>query len=222
MDVEKIIRSRHSVRVYQDKIIEKEKVEILNKLIDKCNKEGNLNIQLVLNDPEVFDKFILHYGRLKNAKNYLAIIGKKSNYLEETCGYYGEKIVLKAQEIGLNTCWVAGTYSKNAVKAQINDGEKLVCIIAIGYGVNNGVERKSKTFNDVSLSKDVPNWYKKGIEYALLAPTAINQQRFKFKLIDNNNVVLTSANYKMAKIDKGIVKYHFELGANLKNFSWYK
>lgn len=217
--MENIIKSRHSVRSYLDKEIEKEKVDILNKLIDACNKEGNLNIQLILNEPDVFNKFILHYGRLKGAKNYLAMVGKKDKNLDENIGYYGEKIVLKAQEIGLNTCWVAGTYSKGSVKANISKDEKLVCIIAIGYGENSGRERKSKTFDDVSISKDVPDWYKKGVEYALLAPTAINQQKFKFELI-GDKVLLKSGVGSLTKVDKGIVKYHFELGAGLDNFKW--
>ena len=221
MDMDKIINERHSVRKYLDKQIEKEKIEELNKIIDECNKDGNLHIQLVLNDRDAFSKFFLNYGKLE-ASNYLAMIGKDSEDLYNKIGYYGEKIVIEAQRMGLNTCWVSGTYNKKYVKADINSDEKIVCVIAIGYGVNNGIKRKSKTFNEVSYSKNVPDWYKKGIEYALLAPTAINQQKFKFELIDENKVKLSSSvGLSNAKIDLGIVKYHFELGAGVDNFTWY-
>ena len=144
------------------------------------------------------------------------MIGKKSELLEEKIGYNGEKIVLKAQELGLNTCWVAGTYKKKAVKAKINGDEKLICVIAIGYGETNGIVRKSKSFDDVNDSNDYPDWYKKGVEFALLAPTAINQQKFKFKYLDEDNVKAYSGMGPMTKIDLGIVKYHFELGADRK------
>ena len=222
MDIEKIIKERHSVRKYLDKPIEKEKVDKLNKLIDKINKENELNIQLVLNERSTFDKFFLNYGKV-NAFNYLALIGKDRKDLETVLGYYGEMIVLEAQDLGLNTCWVSGTYSKREVIADIKDGERLVCIIAIGYGENQGIKRKSKSFKEVSYSIDVPDWYKKGIEYALLAPTAVNQQKFKFELIDNNKVRLTPGiGLSNIKIDLGIVKYHFELGADTKNFTWYE
>ena len=221
MNIEKIIKERHSVRKYLDKPIEKEKVDKLNKLIDKINKENELNIQLVLNERSTFDKFFLNYGKV-NAFNYLALIGKDRKDLETVLGYYGEMIVLEAQDLGLNTCWVSGTYSKREVIADIKDGERLVCIIAIGYGENQGIKRKSKSFKEVSYSIDVPDWYKKGIEYALLAPTAVNQQKFKFELIDNNKVRLTPGiGLSNIKIDLGIVKYHFELGADTKNFTWY-
>ncbi len=218
-EMEKIIKERHSVRSYLDKEIEKKKVDELNELIDIINKKEDLNIQLILNDREVFDKFILHYGRIKNCNNYIALIGKKDSLLEEKVGYFGEQIVLKAQGLGLNTCWVAGTYKKSIVKAKINNNEKLVCIIAIGYGKTNGVVRKSKTIEEVTDSKDYPDWFKKGVEFALLAPTAINQQKFKFDYIDDNIVKAKALRGHLTKIDLGIVKYHFELGAN-KKIDW--
>ena len=222
MDIDKIIKERHSVRKYIDKQIEKDKVDKLNNLIDKINKDNDLHIQLILNERETFDKFFLNYGKI-NAFNYIALIGKDRKDLEILLGYYGEMIVLEAQDLGLNTCWISGTYNKNSVKAAIKDNEKLICIIAIGYGETQGIKRKSKSFKEVSYSIDVPDWYKKGIEYALLAPTAINQQKFKFELIDNNKVRLTpGVGLSNTKIDMGIVKYHFELGAGLENFEWYE
>ncbi|MBQ8891606.1 MAG: nitroreductase family protein [Bacilli bacterium] len=216
---EKLIRERHSVRSYLDKEIEQVKINELNKLISSINEQENLNIQLILNDGEAFDKFILHYGRLKNCKNYIALIGKKDSSLDEKVGYNGEKIVLKAQELGLNTCWVAGTYKKALVKADINKDEKLVCVIAIGYGETNGVIRKSKTIDEVTDSNNYPEWYRRGIEFALLAPTALNEQKFKFEYIDDENVKVVPGRGAMTKIDLGIVKYHFELGAN-KKINW--
>lgn len=218
-NIEGTIKARHSVRKFTDKQIGKELVEQLNTIIKGCNNEGKLNIQLVLNDRETFDKSLLHYGKIQNASDYLAMVGEKCENLEEKIGYYGEKIVLEAQELGLNTCWVAGTYNKGSVKATIKENEKLICIIAIGYGENQGKPHKGKEFNDVSVTKNVPEWYKKGIEYALLAPTAINQQRFKFEL-SGNTVSVKPGIGPMTKIDMGIVKYHFELGAGKENFKW--
>ena len=218
-NIEKIIRERHSVRSYLDKKIEKDKVDELNKLIDDINKKEDLNIQLILYDREVFDKFILQYGRLKNCNNYIALIGKKDSLLEEKVGYFGEQIVLKAGELGLNTCWVAGTYKKSAVKAKINSNEKLVCIIALGYRETNGVVRRSKSIEDVTDSEQYPDWFKKGIEFALLAPTAINQQKFKFEYVDENIVKAIALKGHLTKVDLGIVKYNFELGAN-KKIEW--
>lgn len=217
-----VIKSRHSVRSYTDKKIEGNVKEELEELIKKCNNDVKLNIKLVLNESKAFDTFMAHYGKFDNVKNYIVMSGKKSNDLEEKCGYYGEMIVIKAQELGLNTCWVGLTYNKKFVRKEIN-GEKIVVVIAIGYGKTNGVEHKIKSYEDVVKNKgNTPEWFKKGIEYALLAPTALNQQKFIFDLVDENEVEILPGNGFYTRVDMGIAKYHFELGARLENFRWKK
>ena len=114
MELFEAMKKRHSVRQYIDKPIEGEVLEALLSETDGCNKEGDLNIQLVLNEPKAFDSFMAHYGRFEGVTNYLALVGKRCRDLDEKCGYYGERLVLKAQQLGLNTCWVALTYKKNS------------------------------------------------------------------------------------------------------------
>ncbi len=220
MDIDKIVRSRHSVRKYLSKSIEEDKVKEINNMIDKINKENDLNFQLILNERDAFAKFCLNYGKL-NASNYIALVGKDNSDLDEKIGYYGEMLVIKAQELGLNTCWVTGSYSKREVKAIINNKEKLVGVIAIGYGETQGLKRKSKKYSEVSYTNEAPDWYKKGVEYSLLGPSAMNQQKFKFELLDNNKVRITpGVGLINTKIDMGIAKYQFELGAGKENFTW--
>lgn len=208
MDILEIMKSRHSVRQYTDKKIEPEKRRILNGLAEKCNAESGLNIQVIYDEPKCFDSMMAHYGKFSGCKNYIAVVGKKSKDLDEKAGYYGEKLVLKAQELGLNTCWVAMTHGKSTAK--IEKGEKLAIIISLGYGKNQGVAHKSKKMSDVCSQTDkVPAWFTKGMEAVLLAPTAMNQQKFKFTLKgDEVEAVATGGFY--SKIDLGIVKYHFE------------
>lgn len=81
-----------------------------------------------------------HYGKFENVKNYIAIVGNKND--QEKAGYYGEKIVLKCQKLGLNTCWVAMTHGKS--KAQIKRGQKLLIIISLGYGETQEFHIKAK------------------------------------------------------------------------------
>lgn len=210
------IKERHSVREYLDKDIDLNDLAVLNPEIERINKEHNLHFQLVTNSSETFSKFILPYGKLK-AFHYLALVGKKSPDLEEKVGYYGEQLVLLAKHCSLDTCWVAGTYSKKYTKIEIEKDEKLVGIIAIGYGTNHGHPHKSKTFTEVSNTKEgFPEWYTNGIEAALLAPTAINQQKFKFTFNEDGSITLNKGRGPYVNVDAGIVKYHFEVGANRK------
>ena len=133
MEIMEAMKQRHSVRQYTDQRIEKEAAEKLQREIDACNKESGLHIQLVTGEPKAFDGFMAHYGKFSGVKNYIALIGKKGPKLEETCGYYGERLVLLAQQLGLNSCWVAMTYSKIKGAYEVKVGEKLCCVISIGY-----------------------------------------------------------------------------------------
>ena len=112
MDLMEAMKERHSVRQYTDQTLDEEVIRLLTEEIDACNQESGLHIQLVKNEPKAFDGFMAHYGNFSGVTNYIAMVGKKCPALEETCGYYGERLVLKAQQLGLNTCWVAMTYSK--------------------------------------------------------------------------------------------------------------
>lgn len=215
-----IIKKRHSVRSYLDKPLDSEIIRKLQQTIDECNQEGNLHIQLVSNEPKAFDGFMAHYGNFKGVSNYIALIGPRNKDLEELCGYYGEKLVLTAESLGLNTCWVYMTYRKIKEAFVVEDNEKLVCVIALGYGAESGKPHSSKRLEDVVLvNEDMPDWFVNGVEMALLAPTAMNQQKFEF-ILDGNTVLATAGFGVCTKIDLGIVKYHFELGAGKENFKW--
>lgn len=209
-----LMKSRHSVRQYLDKKIEEDKRNILNELATNINNEAKLNIQICYDEPKAFDTFMAHYGKFSGVTNYIALIATKNQ--DEQIGYYGEQLALKAQELGLNTCWVAMTYGKSKANIRLNKGEKIYCVLALGYGKNQGVAHKIKSLNQVSnISENTPDWFKKGVEASLLAPTAMNQQKFKF-IYENEKVTAKSGIGFYTKIDLGIAKYHFELGANRK------
>lgn len=220
MELMDAIRARHSVRQYTDQQPEPTTLAALQAEIDACNQQSGLHIQLVTNEPKAFDSFMAHYGKFSGVCNYIALVGKKSNTLDELCGYYGERLVLKAQQLGLNSCWVAMTYKKIPDTFTVAKDEKLTVVLAIGYGKTQGTAHKSKPAGQVSnLTPHAPDWFKSGVEAALLAPTAMNQQ--KFKLICTGNKVTAKAGLGFySKIDLGIVKYHFEIGANCDQWHW--
>ena len=220
MNVMEAMTARHSVRQYADKAIEPEKLAALEQEITACNQEGGLHIQLVKDEPMAFDGFMAHYGKFSGVRNNIARIGPKGADLDEKCGYYGERLVLLAQMLGLNTCWVAMTYSKIKTAFTVDAGEKLCVVISLGCGKTQGVAHKSKTFEEVTQATgEVPAWFRVGVEAALLAPTAMNQQKFLLTL-SGSQVTAKAGVAFYSKVDLGIVKYHFELGAGKENFSW--
>lgn len=210
MDTMEIMKARHSVRQYLNQPMEEEKRKQLNEAIQNINKEQNLHIQIFYEEPSCFESFMAHYGKFEGVRNYICLVGPKSENLEETCGYYGEQLVLLAQSLGLNTCWVAMTHGKS--HAVIEKDEKQVCLIALGYGKTQGFPHKSKDVKEVtSVYNTVPPvWFEQGMEAVLLAPTAMNQQKFLFTLDKDTVRAKVNGFGFYAKMDLGIVKYHFE------------
>lgn len=221
------IQSRHSVRKYIDRTIEENLVRILQEKVNEVNAEGNLHIQLVTNEPKAF-KGKMAYGTFSGVSNYFVMVGKKDETLSERIGYYGEQLVLLAQTLGLNTCWVGLTYNNIKEAYEKGDDEKLCCMIALGYGDDSGRNMKRKTVKQVSNASDItPKWFRDGVAAALLAPTAVNQQKFHFEYVsphgDGVHRVKAERGFSLigyTKMDLGISKYHFEVGAGKENFEW--
>lgn len=208
MDLIKAMQERHSVRSYLDKPIEGETLAALEAVIAECNAESGLHIQLVKDEPQAFDCLIAHYGNFSGVRNYVALIGKTDD--SEKIGYYGEKVALTAQALGLNTCWVAMSYKKVKSAYTVEKGEKVHLVLAIGYGATQGVAHKSKSYADVADAENAPAWFVDGVNAALLAPTAMNQQKFKFSYKDDK-VTATPGFGFYTKADLGIAKFHFDI-----------
>ncbi|MBO7117849.1 MAG: nitroreductase [Bacteroidales bacterium] len=222
------IEARHSVRKYKDEPIPEEVLAVLRAKIDEINQTAGLHVQLVTDEPKSFSG-LMAYGAFSGVTSYLVMAGKKSDDLEERIGYYGEQLVLLAQTLGLNTCWAGASYKKIPGTYVLAEDEKIGCYIALGYGLTQGNSHKSKARGDVSNASDLtPSWFNKGIDAVLLAPTAVNQQKFYFEYLgkkDGGNVPKVSAKptFSMigyAKMDLGIAKCHFEVAAGKENFEW--
>ena len=221
------IQARHSVRAYKNQPLTDADAQALQEKIEEVNREGRLHIQLIRNEPKAF-KGVFAYGKFFGVTDYLVMAGEKADDLDERIGYYGEQLVLFAQTIGLNTCWVGLSYTKIPETYVLNEGEKIGCYIAIGYGKTQGVSHKIKRIDQVSnVSDNSPEWFRRGVEAALLAPTAINQQKFSFQLLPAEDGqparVLAKRHFSLVgytQMDLGIAKYHFEIAAGTENFQW--
>lgn len=227
MNFELSIKSRHSVRAYKEQSLTKDVVASLEQKITELNRVGQLHMQLIMNEPKAFQGTLAKYGKFRGVQNYIVMAGKKAADLDERIGYYGEALVLFAQTIGLNTCWVGLSYKKIPDTYVLEEGEVIKAYIAIGYGETQGVAHKIKTIEQVSnVSDSTPEWFRKGVEAALLAPTAVNQQKFSLEYagIENNrHKVIAKKGFSLigyTHMDLGIAKYHFEIAAGRENFDW--
>ena len=228
MTLQEAIQARHSVRAYQEQPLTDSDARALQEKIEELNREGQLHIQLIRNEPKAFLGPFAQYGKFRGVTDYFVMAGVKADDLDERIGYYGEQLVLYAQTIGLNTCWVGLSYTKIPNTYVLNDGEVIQAYISIGYGETQGVKHKIKRIDQVSnVSDSTPEWFRRGVEAALLAPTAINQQKFSFEYLPPVDGqlprVIAKRHFSLVgytQMDLGIAKYHFEIGAGTDNFRW--
>ena len=227
MTLQEAIQARHSVRAYTGRPLTDEDAQALQVKIEELNRMGQLHIQLIRNEPKAFLGPFARYGKFRNVTDYLVMAGVKADDLDDRIGYYGEQLVLFAQTIGLNTCWVGLSYTKIPDTYVLNEGEVIQAYISIGYGETQGVSHKIKRIDQVSnVSASTPEWFRRGVEAALLAPTAINQQKFSFEYVGNTDglpQVRAKKGFSLVgytHMDLGIAKYHFEIGAGKDNFNW--
>ena len=228
MTIQEAIEARHSVRAYKGQPLAAGVVKVLEEKIKELNEKGHLHMQLIRNETKAFQGKLAKYGKFRGVNNYIVMAGQKSDDLDERIGYYGEQLVLLAQTLGLNTCWVGLSYSKVPGTYVLEAGEVIKAYISIGYGETQGVSHKIKSVEQVSNANDLtPSWFRQGVEAALLAPTAVNQQKFFFEYIPARDGkparVLAKRNFSLigfTQMDLGIAKCHFEIGAGKDNFEW--
>ena len=213
------IEKRHSVRSFLQQPISPEVATALQEEIDAANRQSGLRFQLMLNEPRAFDYFVARYGQFRNVDNYIACIGEKTPELHEKVGYWGERLVLVAQALGLNTCWVALSFKRRRCPVALGPNEKIACTIALGYGATQGRPHKVKAAEVSKALPPVPDWFEAGVRGALLAPTAVNQQKFMLTL-EGHKVRAEATGGPYCNIDLGIVKRNFEIASGKDHSVW--
>lgn len=219
------IRERHSVREYDGKPLSRAEFDALGAVVRECTRESGLDIQLVGDNPEVFN-VIARFGLIRGCRTHVAFVvddAKAGDVGEDKAiGYWGQKIVLAAQDMGLNTCWCA-LCSRKKSRAVVAPGKKIRLIIAVGHGKTQGFTRKTKSVEALSSVEcaKAPAWFAAAMEAAQLAPTAMNNQNFKITLLsDGKTVRIDAPQSGLNVIDEGIVRCNFEIAANEAGADW--
>jgi nitroreductase family protein len=219
MPITDAMRARHVVRQYLDKPLPDDVVAALRSRIEEDNRAQGTDIRLLTGGARVFGPM---WGtvRARSVRNCLVMAGPDASDLDERLGYGGADLMLTAQELGLNTWWVGGTFSKKAAARASGATGRVVAVVALGYGATQGVPHTSKRPDEVaSYDGEAPVWFTQGVEAALLAPTAFGKQAFTLAG-SGNEVTIRCQESAYAGQDRGLVKYHFEAGAGRDNFVW--
>ncbi len=222
------IVERVSRRTYLGEPIDEQSELKLNDLIKVYNSTSGMTSFLLKDGSAAFDSFIKCYGFFKNVKSLIILKGPKDDPdLKEKTGYYGQRLVLKATQLGLGTCWVGGTFLKDDILFEIEDDEEVYCVITVGKVpedlstkekvIIKLMHLKQKELEDFYTSDvehaDLPDYFIMGYKSVSKSPTARNTQKVKVDYKEGNTTIHVPDNSKFDLVDLGIAKANFEIAA---------
>lgn len=225
MTVEQVIARRISRRSYLPTPLTDEQKAVLCARMVQVSRAGGIRIELVENGVRAFARFGRSYGLFSGVQSFFAMIGREDDpYAGEKLGYFGELLVLEACGLGLGTCWVGGTYDPDGCPCVLAPGEKLFCIIPVGYvqerrGIKESLiysftHRETKDLEALYESDvPVPAWFMEGVQAMRRAPSALNRQPVKLRYAPGEVSASVPDMARLYDTDLGIAKAHFALPA---------
>lgn len=222
------IDERFSCRSYTDQPLDRATLEELGSYATMLGEEGDLRFVMV--GPEDGGPQLELSRRMftGTVSSYVALIGPDDNVTRERFGYYGEKLVLHATELGLGTCWVAGTFNRESVVVPLSEGEVIHDVIPLGHmpakqplaqrtiraGLRKLDKKPEALYQGPTSLSAAPKWVQAGIAAVLKGPSAVNGQPVVF-VQEESGLHATLPHFKreVEYTDLGIAKLHFQLGA---------
>lgn len=248
--VEQTVKLRHSVRTYQqtNPISEPDKEKLMAYANALSNPFGVPVSFHLLETKDSHAKKLGTYGVIKGTNVYIGVTVPSGTLSLEAAGYTFEKLILYATSLGIGTCWLAGTFDRNAFASAIGvkADEQFPAISPVGYAsekrsLTESVFRKAissdkrkswselffKDRFDTPLTNADAGKYALPLELLRLAPSAVNKQ--PWRIVQSNDVYHFYAQIDLSKADKhpiiiervdvGIGASHFHLAALEKGLS---
>ncbi|MCH5227161.1 MAG: hypothetical protein J1F16_05010 [Muribaculaceae bacterium] len=228
MDIIQAMKERKSVRSYSSQPLSREQVALLQEAVKQSYTLFGGHITIKLKRFDIDGDFKPStYGVIKGASDFflMGIANDEASAL--TAGFQFEQVVLKAWQMGLGTCWIAGTYKGSQFDKDEKwpDGESLKIICPVGIpekqrlfekvmrftvGSNN---RKpfSELFFEGNFNQPLNPESKFGesLEMLRLAPSSTNSQPWRVIVKDNTVHFYYKPKSPIAVLDMGIGICHF-------------
>ena len=238
MDIIQAMKERRSVRSYNGQPLSQEMVGRLHKIIDESYTLFGGSVTIRLKKFDIKGDFKPStYGVIKGASDYFLMGIGEGEESDLTAGFRFEQVVLKAWELGLGTCWIAGTYKGSQFDQgeKWPDGESLKIICPVGYpekqrfmekmmrftiGSNNRKPFSELFFeDDFKKSLDPENKFSEALEMLRIAPSSTNSQPWRALVRGNKVMFYYKPKYPITVIDCGIGICHFYETEKYKGFT---
>ncbi len=182
MNYKKLIIEGKSTRFYKKtSVSEKQFNEIESYLKAKKKLVNDISFELKMFSKDAIQKLkgiAGYHGKIVEAPNYIVLLSEVKNYYIENSGYLGERLILKARDLGLGTCWNTFKDSDEVKKAlDISSDKEVVAIISIGYEdtskntkkIQAGKVGDNSTQNNMDIGQY--NTYRLGVEQIVYEDT---------------------------------------------------
>ena len=234
------ISKRMSVREYGEEIVKPELCDKIDAFIEKINKEEDIfqSKTRFLLMREDFSRFWT-FGFIGGSKYWLCgCTNKDKEFSEVAFCLKMEKIILYITSLGLDTCWLGGTYTASCFTKALNltENEKLVCVSPVGYRnpnkkglVSYFMKRKrnewAKNFffekGNQPMTEDKCDFFNKDIIEAIRwIPSGMNKQNYSVVFKEHTAHVFAGSSWGL--MDGGIAMAHVEIAciSNGHNGHW--
>ena len=228
MNILTAIQERRSVRSYNEIPLIDELVTKLQKIINESYSYfgGKISIRLKRFDLKG-DFKPSTYGVIKGATDFFLMSIGEGEASELTAGFQFEQVVLKAWELGLGTCWIAGTYKESQFDRgeEWPEGESLKIVCPVGYPDKLRFLEKMmritvksdnrKPFSDLFFEDDFKKSLKEDSKFSeslkmlRLAPSSTNSQPWRVLVEGNKVMFYYKPKSHLAILDTGIGICHF-------------
>lgn len=245
--IEEAVKKRYSVRNYKDQEIELDKRKSIESFINSLESPFGKKVNFhFLDNENIKNKEKLGtYGVIKGAKNYIGTTIKLEEMSLESLGYEFEALVLFLASLNIGTCWLGGTFNREAFSKAMNIGENETFPIITPYGyaaekkhIKEIAMRKmikadhrkewSKLFFkdnfDSPITKEEADYLEFPLEMVRLGPSASNKQPWRIIIKDNSCHFYEDKEpgysdrfpYDIQRIDMGIAAAHFDFAVKEK------
>jgi nitroreductase len=246
MDIIEAIKTRKSCRTFAPVSLKSTHRKILQEYITENMKTiDDEIIELnIIEKKEDDEKMKLNYGSIKGHNTY--VLGKSKSTVDSRVhyGYLMEKVVLKATEIGLSTCWIGYFDHTYFNEMRIEPGYEIPSLVIVGYSSQkpSALDRLSRFAVKASKRKewkelffeypsgmplhpDLTGKYATSLEMVRLSPSAGNTQPWRIFFDHRLNEFHffkkpVSESYEkrgLHDIDLGISLSHFELASSINH-----
>jgi len=227
-----LIQSRHSVRSYSGKAIPDDVRNRLRSEVTYINThEAGLNFQLSFDDDAPFRGVGRSYGMFRGVRNYLvAVIDPTFPDAYERAGYFAEQFVIEALKLGIGTCFVGGTFSRQNVGARVEVYEKIPFVIPFGYPEDDKTPLLAKmamkfahrkkmsprdffegTDPEYAATRQEFKWLDVALEAVACSPSSLNKRPVRLKTVTEEgklHIAATTNGQETSPVDLGIAKFN--------------